>query len=336
MVKSPSPEVLSSATRTVVLALALLQASCVSTPYGSVAPSALSDEQLLAEIGEVYRQLGIADVGLDNLRRLMPPPTYQITANSFSTVTATGQTIGNTTYVTGTSLTTTRYEVTEASTVDRQLNQLAQSIQRIRISELQKRGVALGNEYQLRVINRRRQAEVVQERIRIFYATHPALRSETTLLQQVFPWVQEPTQEETLAALAAEAEAIIKDRDAGEVSGRWYGALGYLFSAPGVAPGVPTTGNVRVDAGLMGDGVVLAVATRFAVELRIEGDVDEGGVFRGAVVKAQAGTGHVNKNLLLLEGAEVEGPAGPRKMDLAFRKDFGSGTTVTGWVRMAR
>ena len=138
----------------VFLVLALM--ACVSTPYKNFHPQQLTDDQLVQELSDVYRQLNVSTASLQMLRQAMLPPAYRVDSTSFTNIYLYTTLIGNTAYTTGTAYTTTNYSVTDENQLANSMNQLGQTIQRSRITTLLQRGQAL--EYEVvRRVNERNQ-----------------------------------------------------------------------------------------------------------------------------------------------------------------------------------
>lgn len=198
---------------------------CVSTPYKGVAASALSDDQLITELNDVLRQLGISTAGLQALRAALPPPDMRITARSFTVVSLTTQVHGDTAYTSGTATTTTRYDVTDENQLARDINQVFQGIQQGRIDTLSKRQNELVFEAQRRIAGHRQRQREIRAAIEGFFVAYPALRAEIPLLEAILPWEQRPSDTETLAHIGFEADTVVADRSSGTSAGRWYGTL---------------------------------------------------------------------------------------------------------------
>ena len=226
-------------------ALVLSLSGCVSTPYKGLAANSLSDDQLVIELQDVYRQLGISTAGLQSLRASLPPPDPQITARSFTTMNLSTQFYGNTAYTTGTATTTTQYDVTDQNDMARSMNQIAQGIQQGRINALQSRQYEVVAEANRRLSIRREQEAALGNAVRRFYSEHPALRDEAQLLATILPWEQGGSYNETLGRVGFEAESILASRDTKTPFGRWYGVL--QVKPAGISPfTIPVRGSIEL------------------------------------------------------------------------------------------
>jgi hypothetical protein len=222
--------------------------------------------------------MGLMTSSISQLRAMLPSESPVLTAQSFTAFNARVQTYGDTAFVSGSATTTTHYQISDPYAVERQLNQLAQTIQRIRLDALNNRRLQLESEVQSR-ISRRQQAEYeLQFQVTSFFRTHPDLVNQVPLLQTILPWEQKGSTSATLEALAFEAESLLASKSSGRAAGRWYGTLQWKRGQ-----GQSFTEPVRVAVEGESDVVLQAEDQQRNKFFRAEGLITAGGSFAGTV-----------------------------------------------------
>lgn len=263
--------------------LAIILASCVSTPFKGQAASALTDDQLLAELQSVYQQLGMSTAGLYQLRAMMPPPKLVITENSFTTISLDTNFVGDSAYTSGTATTTGTFSTSDQNDVNRSMNQLAQNIQLARINKLNSRRYELEAEARLRIERRQRKEEALHAAVAEFFRAHPLLENERSLLVAILPWEQAASYRETLERVGFEAESVLAARATGRPAGRWYGTFQIRTESPTGAR-QPSSYPARADLVDSGSGTTLDLHFMSGASAKVMGAVTGDGSLAGHIV----------------------------------------------------
>ena len=269
--------------------VAICLAACVSTPFKGQSASTLSDDQLLAELGSVYRQLGLSTASLVQLGAMMPPPKLQITEHSFTTLSLNTNFVGNSAYTTGIATTTTTVDTYDQNEINRSINQLAQSIQLARIKSLNSRRYELEGEARARIANRQRQEQELQKAVAEFFTAHPQLEDERNLLVTILPWEQADSYRDTLERVGFEAELVLSARATGKPEGRWYGTLQLRLESP-TGTNQPSSYPVRGDLVSSQGGATLQIHFLSGASVVVVGTLKDDLSFVGhLVLEGQAG-----------------------------------------------
>jgi hypothetical protein len=208
-----------------ILGLVLL-AACVTTQYGKIPASQLTDDQLIGDLISVYSKLGILQQRMGLLAAIRPQPSYVLRGSTISTASGSAYVSGNNIYGSAMASSQSTYWLEDQTAMARAVNTVLMVTQQLNYEMIENRRVALETEAYRRIHDR----EYNNKRIvASFWAQNPDLQNEQLLIGCVTPWVQklnpDDDLEHVLPLVAENARGFIKRRSQPGYSGLWVGVF---------------------------------------------------------------------------------------------------------------
>jgi hypothetical protein len=204
----------------------VLLAACVTTQYGNIPVSQLTDDQLIGDLYSVYSKLGILQQRISLLAAIRPQPSYVLRGSTISSASGSAYVSGNNIYGTAMGSSQSTYWLEDQTAMARAVNTVLTVTQQLNYEMIENRRVALETEAYRRIHDR----EYNNKRILAnFWAQNPDLQNEQLLVGCVTPWVQKlnPNNdlEQLLPLVADNARGFIKRRSQPGYSGLWVGVF---------------------------------------------------------------------------------------------------------------